>query len=714
MISKPSRYHHLDPDDAFSLRDLWHVLSFRRATIAWITIAIFATTLTVCLVRSPQYVAESDLEINPENASAVDLSTGPADVESEYAVTLATQANVLASDTLALQVIQQLSLEQAEKQRSHLFFSKRADDDSLPLENSPVRRTRMLKQFHKHLSVHVLGGTRILQVRCLDRDPALAATIVNTLVNDYLEQYFQTRYTATRQASEWLSKQLADLKNDVEVSQQRLVDYQRQAGILGESETHNVVTAKLEELNKQLSGAEANRIVKQAVWQLAKTGDPELISSIAGSSFVQGVGTGGNAAQLGLLPALRAQEAQLKADIAQTSARLGPAFPKLQQMNRQLSELQASIALEVGRIASRAQNDYVAAKNAEDMERALFEKQKQEANKLNDSAIQYGILKREVDSSRDLYEGLLGKLKQAGVLAGLRSSNIVVLDPARPSAQPASPDYALNLSLGLLAGLLGGIVCALLKDSFDTAIHTPNDIQRISNLRVLGVIPQVRVEALGSPAVSEQFRALRTAVILSKSDVPARVVLIASAIPHEGKTTVSMNLARVLAQQGNRVLLVDADLRRPSIPGELIGNSGLSNSLTKQDQPCVQDLGDGLHLVVAGPPIPCPAEMLGSSAMNALITGWRQTYEYVVLDTPPVLSVTDAVVLADSADAVLIVVRADSTSGESFLRAQEILEQSRAPVLGAVINGMDFRSPGYAHYYGTTYSLPAVGKDPES
>lgn len=150
------------------------------------------------------------------------------------------------------------------------------------------------------------------------------------LVDDYLEQYFQTRYTATHQASEWLSRQLAELKNDVEVSQQRLVDYQRQAGILGESETHNVVTAKLEELNKQLSGAEANRIVKQAVWQLAKTGDPELISSIAGSSFIQGVSAGGNAAQPGLLPALRAQEAQLKADIAQTAARLGPAFPKLQ------------------------------------------------------------------------------------------------------------------------------------------------------------------------------------------------------------------------------------------------------------------------------------------------------------------------------------------------------------------------------------------------
>lgn len=710
MISKSSRFNRREPDEAFSLLALWRVLSYRRTTIAWFSIAVFTTTLAVCLVSRPKYAAESNLEINPENASAIDLSTGPADTESEYAVTLATQANVIASDTLALEVIQNLNLEQVDKQRSHFFYSRPADGDSLPLEQSAVRRTRALKTFHKNLSIHVVGGTRILQVRYLDRDPVLAATIVNTLINDYLEQYFQTRYTATHQASEWLGKQLADLKNDVQVSQQKLVDYQKQAGIVGESETHNVVTAKLEELNKQLSEAEANRIVKQAVWQLARTGDPELISSIAGNSFVEGVSTGGNAAQLGLLPTLRGQEAQLKADIAQASARLGPAFPKLQRMNSELRDLKSSIAVEVERIALRAQNDYIAAKNAEDMERALFEKQKQEANKLNDSAIQYGILKREADSGRDLYEGLLGKLKQAGVLAGLRSSNIIVLDPARPAAQPASPNYSLNLPLGLLAGVLGGIACALIKDSIDQTIHTPQDIERIAGLKVLGVIPKTRAEELNSPEVSERFRALRSAIVLSTSGLPPKVILLTSSVAHEGKTTVSRNLARVLAQQGNRVLLVDADLRRPSIPGDLNGKPGLGDSLIAQGLPDVQDLGGGLHLVAAGTSSPCSADVLGTPAMNAFIASWRNPFDYVLLDTPPVLSVTDAVVLSRSADAVLIVVRADSTNGDALLRTHEILEQSRATVLGAVINGMDFRSPSYAHYYGTTYSATA-GED---
>lgn len=275
-----------------------------------------------------QYAATAQIEINPENAAALDLKDTPAAAE-DYAVSLATQADVLQSDTLALQVARQLNLEKVDSQRAHFSFLETGFDDSIPLEQSAERRSRLLKKFHKNLAIQQVGGTRILEVRYLDRDPDLAASVANTLVDDYLEQYYQTRYRATRQASDWLGRQLEDLKSDLADSQQRLVDYQKRTGILGESETNNVVMAKLEELNKQLSAAEANRIVKQAVWELAKSGDPELISSVAGSSFLQGVSAGPNNSQLGLLPTLRAQEAQLKADIAQNSARLGPNFPKL-------------------------------------------------------------------------------------------------------------------------------------------------------------------------------------------------------------------------------------------------------------------------------------------------------------------------------------------------------------------------------------------------
>jgi len=691
--------------EEFSLLALWRVLVVRKHTIRLTVAATLGLALLFSLWATPKYESEAHLEINPENTAAIEVSSSPeAMPEADYAVTIATHAAVLESDTLALQVIQQLDLEHAEKSRSWLPFLGRSDD-SLPLEQSPERRARALKTFHKKLSVRVQGGTRILQIHYLDSDPARSAAVVNTLVADYLEQYFQTRYSATHQASDWLSRQLADLKSDVETSQQRLVDYQKQTGILGESETNNVVMAKLEEINKQLSAAEANRIVKQAVWQLAKTGDPELISSVAGTSFVQGVGGGQNATQLGLLPTLRTQEAQLKSDIAQTSVRLGPNFPKLQQMRSQLGELDRSIDLEISKIAARAENDYISAKSAEDMERALFEKQKQEANQLNDSAIQYGILKRDVDASRNLYEGLQGKLKQAGVLAGLRSSNIVVVDPARPADKPSSPNHWLNLILALTAGTLLGIAAALLQDSVDNTIHTPTDVQKAAGLQSIGIIPK------SSPDTTEAlegFRALRTSLLRSNPDRPPKVILVSSALAQEGKTSVSVNLARSLALPSRPALLVDANLKNPSVHVQLPHVSpepGLSSALLASEDLIapIQDLGNGFHVLPAGSLSSNALELLDSARMTALVNSWRHAFSYIIIDTPPALSFADALMLSRDADAVLMVVRADVTSSDALLRACEAFRQSNAPILGAVLNNMNFHSARYAHYFGHSY-----------
>lgn len=693
----------------FSVLDLWQILSLRRRTVITGIVLALALSLAVSLATPTKFAAQSSIEINPENSDSIDVSPQQDSAERDYAVTLATQANVMESDTLALQVIQQLNLERVERQRTsfHLFG---VHEDSVPLEQSAARRNRMLNKFHRSLAIKAVGGTRILEVRYLDRDPALAAAVVNTLVNDYLEQYFQTRYSATHQASDWLSKQLATLKNDVETSQQRLVDYQKESGILGESETKNVVMTKLEEVNRQLSAAEANRIVKQAVWHLAKTGDPELISSVAGSPFVQGVSTGANPSQLGLLPTLRAQEAQLKADIAQASARVGPSFPKLVQMRSELADLQSSIDSEIRKISARAENDYIAAQNAENMERALFEQQKQEANKLNDSAIQYGILKREVDTSRDLYEGLLGKLKQAGVLAGLRSSNIVVVDPARPASKPSSPNYALNFLLGLCCGTLGGIGVALFQDSTDDSIHSPRDLEQRTGLHTIGVIPRMRNGAFDGQEFREAFRGLRTALLPSKIDASPQTIVVSSAVPGEGKTTVAVNLARALAQQGGRVLLVDADIRRPSVHLQFEDKCltpGLSEILalaSAQVSPTVRDLGGGLHVLTAGSPPLVSPELLGSPRFSGLLSLWRQDYDHILLDTPPVLAFSDAVVLARHAEAVLLVARADNTSSESVLRASELLRRPGSVPVLIVLNAMDFTSPGYARYFGYSYN----------
>src|SRR6185312_13660734 len=436
-------------DDDISFSELFRVLQKRKLIIFGCIALMMGLALAASLYMTPKYEATAEMEINKENSDMLGLDDmtgmmgGGASDSLDYNVTLQTQAEVLQSDTLAFQVVEQLGLEKRKEFTLKPGLTNADEVNAemkLPLEQAPLRRQLISKVWEKHLKVKTVPGTRMIEVTFLSPDRQVAANVVNTLVSDYMEQYFRTRYSATAQASDWLQKQLDDLKAQVESSQQKLNEYQKKAGILGTDENHNIVTAKLEELNTEMSAAEANRIMKETVWRLTKTGNAELISGIAGTSLM---GTAGAATptsnSLSLIQNLRAQQAGLKGEYAQAAMKFGPAYPKLVQMRSQLKQLDSDIQTEIGKVASRSENDYLAAKNSEDMLRASFDRQKADAEKLQDSAIQY----------------VLKKLKEAGVLAGLRSTNIVVVDPARTAAKPARPSYPMNLGLGFGLGLLG-------------------------------------------------------------------------------------------------------------------------------------------------------------------------------------------------------------------------------------------------------------------
>ena len=576
-------YRRLADQPDLSLRDLWRLLRRRKHMVMAATAACLLLALAVSLLMTPKYESVSIIEVNKQHSDTLGLDSLPSSAGDslDYTLTLETQVKALRSDSLAFQVAEQLGLE---KRKEFSLADEWLDSDrarleqKLPLEAAPLRRQKISRAFERALKVKALPGTRMIEVRFLNRDPQVAANVVNTLVGDYLEQYFRTRYQATAQASEWLSKQLAELRSQVEAAQEKVVAYQKQAGILGTDEAHNVVTAKLEELNRQLTAAEANRMLKQAGYQIAKTGNAELISSV-GSSNLLGSMAGMNSNPLALIQNLRAQQAELKVQYAQAAAKYGSAYPKLIQMRNQEQELESAIQAEIGKVAARAENDFLAARNTENMLRASFERQKEEANKLNDSAVRYTIMKREAESSRELYNGLLNKLKEAGVLAGLRSTNVVVVDPARSSATPARPNYPLNLGLGLGVGLLGGIGLAFAREGLDSTLRTPQQVEAVAGLPAVGIIPELAARRraastlglecniLDSPAsrMAESYRALRTALLFSNGDVPPKVILVTSALPKEGKTSVSLNSAIALAHQGARVLLIDADLRRPEL-----------------------------------------------------------------------------------------------------------------------------------------------------
>lgn len=728
-----------------SLREFWLIFQRRQRTVIASIAACVLVALLVSLAMTPKYESVSIIEVNKENSDILGLEavrTGISD-SLDYNITLETQAKALRSQSLAFEVAEQLGLER-EKEFSIAGAWLKGDraraEQRLPLENAPLRRRRISRAFEKSLTVKILPGTRMIEVCFLNRDPQLAADIVNTLVADYREQYFRTRYNATAQASEWLSQQLTELKSQVEQAQEKVVNYQKEKGILGTDEAHNVVMAKLEELNKQLTAAEANRMLKQTGYEIAKTGNAELISSV-GSSNLLGSLAGLNNNPLALIQNLRSQQAELKVQYAQASAKFGAAYPKLIQMRSQLQELEAEIQAEIGKVAARAENDFIAAKNAEYMLRLAFERQKDEANNLNDSAVRYTIMKREAESSRDLYDGLLKKLKEAGVLAGLRSTNLVVVDPARTSAKPVRPSYPLNLGLGLGVGLLGGIALAFAREVMDSTIRTPEQVEAVAGLPAIGIVPDLAAghgwraplrmpkppdlhcSLLDSPSsqFAESYRALRTALLFSNGEVPPRVILVTSALPQEGKTTVSLNAAIALACQRAKVLLIDADLRQPELHGRLgvAADPGLGELLTENNdtpaEPFPYPKLPNLCFLPAGYRRPSPAEALGSARMRELVRSYRERFDFVIIDTPPVLAVTDAVVLSRTADCVLLVVMSAQTTEQSLLRARDLLLRVNARMAGVLVNRANIRLSDYYdfhRYLNESFGGPRYGVNP--
>ena len=473
-----------------------------------------------------------------------------------------------------------------------------------------------------------------------------------------------------------------------------------------------------------MTEAESDRMEKEAVYRQTQTNDPEAVAAAISADSA-----GGTASSSRLLDKLREQQATLGIQVAELSSQFGPSYPKVVQIKDQLQEIDRQLKSETNKAIDRLKGEYLAALQRENMLRDSFEKQKQEANKLNESAIEYSLLKRDVESNRTLYEGLLEKLKEAGVTAGLRSNNFRIINAARVPTGPSEPNIPRNLTFALGFGVISGIGLAFLLENMDNTVRTPEQAQAVSGLPSLGMIPlgskinnrglagarlaltssQEAVELVTQvrpqSQMAESYRALRTSLLLSNLGAPPKVIMVTSARPQEGKTTTSINTAIVLAQKGVPVLLVDADLRRPSVHKTLgMGpRSGLSNvltgSATLEQTVTVSPVLPNLFILAAGSPPPNPAELLASSNMRDLIVELRARYEHIVIDTPPTLSVTDAVVLSPGADSTILVIRSGQTTKQALRRARDILMQVNAHVAGVLLNAVDLTSPDYYYYY---------------
>jgi polysaccharide biosynthesis transport protein len=730
------------PEKDPTLRDLLRIFHRRKRSVFVTASVVFLLSVSACAFMTRRYTASSVIQLEKSSSDSLGLdslmgaASGGASDALSVNIDLQTQANILQSEALALKVVKDLNLEQNEDFKPHFnligwvmgLVSPRgpADPPHATLQDSPARRARVAKAFSNNLKVKVTAGTRLLEVDFTNRDPKVAAAVVNHLVQALIDYTFQTKFTATNQVSQWLEGQLGDLRKQSELLQSRVVALQQGSGIFGVGGTdpqgkpviYSPILDRLQQSTAQLSQAQMNRVLKASVAEVVKTGNAELISQLSGTSIASGSGQG-VMNSLALIQNLRLQEATLQAQIDQDASQFGAAYPKLIQERASLKGVQQSLEEEIKRTAERSENDFKVASKAEQGARAAYDNDRVEAEKLNDKSIEYAILSKEADQSQELYQDLLKRLKEAGILEGLHSSNVTVVDQASAPARPSKPQVPLYLALGAGLGIFLGCCVALLVEAVDNKIQGADEVEALQ-IPLLGISPQIEASKTSSHALmldsrhadsafGESVRRLRSGLLISRSGTPPQVLLVSSASPGEGKSTLSLSLAISLSQYEKKVLLVEADMRRPVLCRRLglQRTDGLSVLLSDHEAatailPAANN--PNLYLLPAGPTPPYPAELLGSPRMHTLMDEWRAEFDFIVVDSPPVLPVTDAQLLEEMADATVLLARVGFTTRAALERAYKLLlmhrkDQAR-PAIGVLLNFVARRSSAYYGYYG--------------
>jgi capsular exopolysaccharide synthesis family protein len=663
------------------------------------------------------YQANGTIEIRSGSSNQFRVNGSPG--FGSASSSLATQVAIIKSDTVLLTVARDLDLP-----NNAAFTGYKGPSLHLSLDDLNVRQGT-LNGLNGDITVDVIPKTDLVQISCRTLDPKLSADIVNRLINEFIQRSLQSSFEATTRVSSFLASQLRDLKQQVETEQEQLIDLQKRIGVLGFDPQHNEIQSTLDDLTRAVSAAQIARIQQQARYKTLGSMNPDALDGTIGAQAAGGLSS--------TLGTLRGQREQLMVQYAEQSTALGPNHPQAKALNNQIAEIDKQIGEEQTRLLSQAHEAYVAANDNEQQTRAALETEKAEAYRLRDDLVEYTLRQRDFESNRTLYENLSQRLRTAGIEAGLESTEIDIIDTAVP---PTSPSLQPRSTMMLVDGIMMlalGIVIAFVLESLDTGIRTVAQIEAISGLPSLALIPRIRRSAaeiasqtpvqrnlavVGAPMsqFAEAFRALRTSLLLSVAGREPQVILLTSATPSEGKTTVAMNLACVFAQRDVRVLLIDADLRRPTVHHRfsINGKIGLSSVLTGSTplEQAVQRVPEvpTLDVLVSGPVPPFPTEMLASDAMKQLIAQCRGIYTHIVLDSPPLLSITDSVVLAHDSDAVVLVVRQGKSNKHAVRRARDLLLRAGTRITGTALNAVDLNSPEYYAYYGYSgYSGYASG-----
>ncbi len=711
--------------------DVRKVLIKRKWLILAGIVVGLAFAAVYILTTIPQYEAAALIDVNEgkqSNIGITDLVQEEQGGLEASLVRIATEIAIMQSDTVSLAVIDSLDL--YHKEPFAQVFVRTPYKGTL----TPGQRLDILAIFKGSTKITTKPGTDLVQVSFRNQSPTVAAAVANMIVDRYMDRSLRVRYEGTERISNWLAKQLDNLKQQATESQDALARYQKENNLIGVDSNgsgEDLVVDNLRIANQQLSEAQADRVVKEARYRMAMTRNPELLLSVAPSAT---------------LSQLQQQEAALTVQQAQLQSKFGPAWPRLREIQSSLTQVRKDIDSEITTMQRRFEAEYNTAVSTENLLKGRLEDAKQQAYQQNRTSAEYQILRHGADSASDLYDALQTRLKEAGVTAGLNANQIDVVDHATTPALPVFPVKRNDAGIGLGAGLVLGLALALFAETIDDTIRTSDDAESVTGLPALAVIPHFDpaqkkvVAAPGTPAaeaerermarvspdlisytepqsyVSEGFRTLRSSILLSAVDRDPKLLLMTSSFATEGKSTCAANLAISFARRSARVLLVDTDLRKGTLHMKFRTSNrfGLSTMLIREGEGSgyerpLPDLPN-LTLVTRGPVTVNPGEALASRSMEELLQRWRAEYDHIILDTSPVLAVADTLSLAPQVDGCFILVRSGVTRKKALLRVREQMRRVNARVQGIIVNDVDLRLENYYTYskrynysYNSTY-----------
>ncbi|HMF77544.1 MAG TPA: polysaccharide biosynthesis tyrosine autokinase [Bryobacteraceae bacterium] len=713
-----------------SLLDYWHAISRRKFALAVLSLASLGVGIGVTLLQTPMYRATTSMEIQDakqDNLAAKILNPQPDLAPVDSLTDIQTQIKILQSQSLI------------ERALDKAHMSSLTDPGVRSTETAPWSklfpaapegsRERLAEKVAKNLKVSAVSQTRIVEISYQATDPVLAARFANAITSEFIEQNLQARWQMNRKTSEWLVSQMDEMRDKLRHSEATLQAYAREKGLIYTGDKQNISEAKLRELQSELSRAQADRVEKQSRSEVARSATPESVPEVLNDSSLKTMENN--------ILGLQQQEAQM-------GVTFKPDYTKAKRLRAEIESLQSAIESKRTMIISRLENELDESRRREQLLGAAYAQQTRVVTDDSQKSIQYDMLKHEVDTNLQIYQVMLQRVKESGIASALSATNVRVVDPARAPLLPYKPNLPMNVAGSLLCGLMLGVAVIIVRSKADGSVQEPGDAGMLLGIPELGVIPAAgpgltrasRVQALfspkkelenqslqvissyGSPQVADSFRAVLASILFAGARQRQRVLVVTSASPGEGKTTMTSNLATTLANMGRRVLLIDGDIRSPrlhSIFG-LENSTGLTTTLT---QIALKDVltetfirettVPNLHVLTSGPAIQAGADLLFSASMPTLIAKYRDAYDMVLIDTPPMLVMPDARVLARAADAVVLVARASQTTRSAIQAAYQRFVEDRTPVLGVVLNNWNAKLSAHNYYAAyAAYKEPAA------